>query len=152
MTSFPHRSAYLDMLSEAFDAEEALLRRPESVLLPYPAIRAVDNVARWLSITQAQARQREAEARQLQQDKAKEAELSLERESKARVDYTMHPNHPMNREKNQLATSEEAAAKMAEEQRRRADKRASKHVLLRMQRTLSGLSTTTTTHSHLRPF
>ena len=123
--------ARLDMLSDSFDAAEALLRQPQHVALPYPAIRAVDNVARWLSITQAQARQREAELKKREQ----ETQRQRQREAEARheVDYTMHPNHPLNREKNRLALSEKERAER-EQRSLRAQRRQGRHVLARMQR------------------
>ncbi len=106
----PASAPVLDMLSESFDAEVALLQQYSAVQLPYPSIRPVDNLARWLSITQTQARQRERQ--QAAERAAAEAKAAQEREFQ--VDETAHPTHQLNRERFGLLTPEEARIKLEE--------------------------------------
>lgn len=126
----------LDMLSEAFDAEVALLQRAGEVRLPYPAIKAVDNIMRWRSITEAQARARQKELRAqelLQQQQAAAAAAAADGSGRGTVDETAHPGHASNLQRFGLLSAAEVVARRQELQMRRL--RISRHqsVLQRMQ-------------------
>lgn len=123
------------MLDPAFDAEQALLHADAAdVPLPYPAIRPVDNLAMWLSITQAQARQQQQQQRDAQKAAADSAAIARIAEPAALS--RMHPSHPENRARRGMATEAEIAERAAQ-RRREYEQGRGRHVLARMARMLA---------------